>query len=277
MYEGRVAQVRSQLRKHSDEIVGAYDKWFQLVPERPRMKGLMLIEYRLPGAAAFYMANEQTLLHPLVLPEQLEGLQGAIRGHLGAENWKRWETLMSDVNANLAAVAALWKEIGDMLAPTARRAGLFAQSGPTDPMVDTYWPEMFVNSIWREPEYYEEKKVHSWESAKIVEEAYTIPMRHTLDNVQTWIFENTNMVRSQNKEPAEMMRRAWEEEATRVEPIKKKLMAERARIEGSEIEFQAVLRNIESEYRRTSVLAGACPTCKPWLDELNPAPQALTQ
>jgi hypothetical protein len=269
-------EIIGQLKKHYDEVVGAYIQWFQDVPQRPRMMGQLLIEYRLPGAAAFYMANDQVLVHPLVFPKELERLQEGMRGHLGAENWKRWETLLAEVNSNLALVVALWKEIGERMAAAARRAGLFAHI-PTEPMVDTYWPELFVDAIWREPEYYLEKKIHSWESATIGEEYFAITLRHTLDTVQTWVFANSNMVRSQNKEPAEMMKNAWEEEAIRVEPIKKELMAERARIEANAKEFQSLLHNIEAQYARTSKLAGVCPTCAPLLAELNPSPQAPTQ
>ncbi len=270
-------EVESRLRRHFEEIVGVYGRWFAPPPERPQFKGMMLIEYRMPGSAAFYMANEQIIRSPLVLPVESENLREGLKGHLGVENWKTWENLMTEVNAHLDAVVAFWKEIEEMLARAARAAGLFAQSRPTEAVVDTYWPELFVNYIWREPEYFEEKKAHSWESVPIVEEQVQITMQHGFDIVNTFAFAGTNLVRSQSRESVEKMKKAWEEEAMRAEPIKKGLMAERARIEGNAKGFQAGLLNLVADYARTSELPGVCPTCRPWLDELNPSPRSISQ
>src|SRR5208283_2070009 len=103
--ENRIGEPKSQMKAHSEEIVRAYGRWLESTPPRPRFKGLLLIEYRMPGAAAFYMANEQTLLNPLALPAELENHKEGLKGHVGAENWKRWETLTVEVNSHLNAVA----------------------------------------------------------------------------------------------------------------------------------------------------------------------------
>ncbi|MDA4122169.1 MAG: hypothetical protein OK456_03190 [Thaumarchaeota archaeon] len=235
------------------------------------MKGQVLVEHRVSGAALFFMANGETILSPLVLPDDFSKLTGSIKGHVGDERWKAWESLVADVNSNLTAAVSLWKEIGDRVATAGREVGLFATTNPMEPFPDTYWPELFMGSIWREPQYYDEKKAHSWEKVEIVEDQFFLSTGHMSEQIPTWIFDRSPMVKSQSKQSVEAMKKAWESEATRADPGLRKLMAERDRIDGSSREFQALLNNLQSEYAKTSRLSGACSICKPWLDELGTA------
>jgi hypothetical protein len=268
----REMELRSQLKRHFEEIVGVYASWFGRPAERPRFKGQLLVEHRVSGAAFFFMANGQHILQPLILPGEFASLVESVKAHLGDEGWKKWEDLVAEMNSNLSAAVSLWNEIGERLGATARKVGLFSASTPMEPLVDRYWPELFIASIWQEPEYYEGKKVHSWESAIIVEDEVTLFNSHQFDTFQTWIFANSNMVRSQSKHAVETMKKAWESEGTRVDPILRKLRADQVRIEESAREFQGLLGSLQSEYTRTSRLQGACATCNPWIDELNSSP-----
>ena len=266
----------SQLKRHYDELASAYTRWFEYIPQRPQYKGLMLIEYRMPSSAAFYMANEQIIVNKLRLPESFTSFQDPLKEHLGAENWPRWESLASEINNNIDSAVALWNEIEGNISSSARSAGLIRQSGPTDPVVDVFWPELFVNAIWRDSDYYAEKKVHAWEDARVVRSDTTIPQRHGYDVVQSWVFENTNMVRSQNKEPADAMKEAWAKEAMRAEPLIKNLLAERVQTDAKAQDFRAMLQSQVTSYAQTSRLPGACATCIAWAGVQNATSRLLT-
>jgi hypothetical protein len=231
-----------------------------------------LVEYRVSGAAVFFMANGDTLRYPLALPDEFTRIVEQIKDHLGGQGSKEWDDLVADVNSNLSAAISLWNEVRKALAVAARKAGLFAASAPLGEVADTYWPELFVASIWQEPAYYDEKKVHSWEKLDIVETEFTLNNSHSFDSFRAWIFADSNMIRGQSKKSVEDMKEAWQNEATRAEPSLRKLMAERVRIDEAARKFQVLLGNLESEYVRTSALSGVCSICKPWLDELNSSP-----
>jgi hypothetical protein len=223
----------------------------------------------MPGAAVYLYANGQMVVRRPALPEGMGDHREELADHLGAENWKRWETLASDENAQLDAVVALWNEIGDRMAAAARRAGFFPSSQPMSDMPDTYWPELFIASILREPESFAAKKVHSWDSVKIVEENIQLPMstlRHSPESIHVWVFESSDMIRSQSPEALRAFMRAWEEEALRVGPRIMELSTERARIEMSAREFRSLLHGLETEYERTMRLPGVCPICMPQPD-----------
>lgn len=267
---GRDQELRNSLKRHSEELAGVYGAWFEHPGERPQFKGHPLVEHRVSGAALFFMSNGQTVLNPLVLPKDFARLAEPIKAHLGAENWKAWEGITRGVDSNLTAAVSLWGEIAATLATAARGLGLFGVSSPNDPIiVDRYWPELFIASIWHEPEYYEQKKAHSWESATIIEDPVTVSNSHQFDSFRTWIFAASNMVRSQSERSVEAMKKVWADEAARAEPLLRNLWAERARVEEETKAFQGVLRRFKSEYSQTSRVPGECSVCRPWLDQLN--------
>ncbi len=266
--KNREEEIRSQLKRHSEEIARVYRGWFARPAEHPYMKGQVLVEHRVCGAALFFLANGQTILTPLVLPDDFSKLAPSIKDHIGDERWTGWESLVADVNSNLSEAVSLWKEIGERVAAAGSEVGLFATTNPMEPLPDTYWPELFMGSIWLEPQYYDEKKVHSWEKADVVEDLFFQSTGHMTEQVPTWIFDRSPMIRSQSKQSVEAMKRAWESEATSVGPDLRKLASERDRIDAKAKEFQALLSNLQSEYVRTSRLPGVCSTCRPRLDEL---------
>ena len=138
----------------------------------------------------------------------------------------------------------VWKEIESSIATQARRAGLFPSNTPADAPVDTYWPALFVATIWRESEYHDANKVHSWEGARVVENTAVIPMRHTVDAVQTFVVAGTNLLRSQSIESAQMMKKAWEAEGKKVEPIARHLMSQRTAVLAEAAELREILRKL---------------------------------
>jgi hypothetical protein len=271
--DDRTERIKGMLNAHTDAILGAYLRAFERPVPRPFGRGYLVIEYRMPGAAAYYMGDGEIIGSPLALPQELGGLDESIKGHLGASKWERWEVLRTAMNSHFDAVTKFWKEIEDSLAPHARRAGLIPSNTPADAPVDTYWPASFVSAIWKEREYYDANKVHSWDAVTIAMGEAVISMRHTLDTVQTFTFAGTNMLRSQSREPLEMMRQAWEDEYSRAEPIERELASERAKIEEEVTEFQKQLRHTLLVYKESPVLPGTCAMCQPWLDELTRAPR----
>jgi hypothetical protein len=260
--------IRGELKRHSDEVVVAYRRWFDNIPKRPQYKGFLLVEYTMPAAAVYLYANGEIVIHRLALPDDLAIHREELKGHLGAERWKQWEVLIAEVGDHQDAAVGLWNEVGGRMEIAARQAGLFASSKPTQDPPDAYWPELFMASILQEPEVFAQKRVHGWDAVKVVEENYHVPSKHERDAVHTWVFESSNMVRSQSLESLRMFMKSWRDEALRAEPKIVGLSSERARIETNAKEFQKMLRDLQEEYVRAAKLSGACPTCKPMLESL---------
>src|ERR1700722_954185 len=223
--------VREQLRKHYEEMLIYYGRLFERKAARPPAQWPALIEYRMTGGVAYYYNEDQTIVLPLEFPKDLETVQDQIRAHLGTEGWERWEGLVRDTNAHLEAVVGLWRQIMEDMAVAAHRIGLFPYEKLFDRPLDIYWPSMFINAIWGDAGYYDGNKAHLWETTEVVEETTAIPMRHTTDVVQTWVFSGLPWVLTQSREAAEMIKKAWKDEALKVEPQVWSLLEERGRIE----------------------------------------------
>lgn len=251
-------------RKHWDEVVEGYRLWFSNTPTRPTYKGFLLIEYKLPSSALYYYANGEIVRHYLTLPLALQRRKDELRGHVGEENWKRWEALVADSNSHLDRVVELWGEIGSKIGEAARRAGLVPWSGPNYDFGDLYWPEQFVASIWNEDERFTEKKLHSWDAVKIVEETIQLPMgnlRHSAETIHAYVFESSDMVRSQSLEPLKAFIEDWKMTAATATPKIEALSIARARIDATAQDLQAKLRGLAEGYTRSSKLEGSCPSC----------------
>jgi hypothetical protein len=179
---------------------------------------------------------------------------------------------VAEVNSHLDSVVSLWREIGERMGQAAREAGLFATSQPLGDFADTYWPEQVVAAIWHEREAFAKRMIHTWDSVRIVEEDRVLPMsslRHSPESVHTFVLESSDMVRSQNLGSLRAFLESWEREALRVDSRIADLASERSRIEARANEFRGLLETLRSNYSLTSRLSGECPTCRPWLGELN--------
>jgi hypothetical protein len=67
------------------------------------------------------------------------------------------------------------------------------------------------------------------------------------------------------------MKRSWEGEDRRVEPIQKELAIQRTKIEARAAEFGTTLHKLQIELDQTSVLEESCQVCRPLPDEPSPA------
>ena len=265
----RQEELRKQLRAHYEEILQDYGLLFERKTGRPPAQWPALIEYRITGGVAYYYNEEQTAVLPLEFPKALESVQDQIVAHLGPESWEKWEDLVRDTSSHLEAVVGLWKVILEDVATAAHNIGLFPYERLSERPLDIYWPSMFLNAIWGDVGYYEGNKAHLWERTKVVEETTAIPMRHTTDVVQTWVFSGVPWILTQSRDAAEMMKKAWEDEAVKIEPRVWDLLEERNRIEDTTRELLTTLHRSEVEYGGYHKdLPNACSKCKPWLDEL---------
>jgi hypothetical protein len=246
-------------------VLEGYRRWFGRIPQRPQRVGYILIDYRIDEAAAFYLATEQVILQELNFPKEIDAVQDSMRSHLGAENWARWESLAGAVNGHLRSVTAIWDDIARRLEPAGQKAGLFPSSRPTEAPVDTYWPALFVEAIWNDPHHFDSNRKHLWEGYEIVKDLAVVPMRHTEDTVQSWIFEGTNLARSQSRESLETIKEAWKLEAQRAGPLIRAKLEERAAIESQAAAFKRLVGGVVEDYQREGKLGGTCRQCEPLL------------
>jgi len=264
--EMRTMELDEKLRSHCAEILRNYGLLFERKTARPPGPWPAWIEYRVMGGVAYYYNEEKIVLLPLALAKQLDSVQDQLRSHLGPENWLTWENLVRDTNAHLESVTQEWRRILEEISVAAHNIGLAPYEKLAERPLDIYWPSRFLVAIWEDIGYYDKNGVHLWERTKVVGGYTPISMRHTEDTVQTWAFADLPWVLTQNEEAAEMMLRAWEEEAIKAEPRVWELLQERSRIVSRTGEFIAVLRRSEMEYNGyQKPLPFTCSVCKPLL------------
>ena len=271
----QTSELKSLVQKHFDEVLQGYGRLFERREAKPPGSWGPFIEYRLmTGAAAYYFNEGHIVILPLDLPQQLKAVEDELRAHLGAENWESWEALVLETRSHLDGVVRTWTRIREDLDARAHEIGLTPYEKQIERPLDIFWPSRFVAAIWEDLGYYEKYGRHQWERISVVEEQTLVPMRHTVDVVQTWAFSGIPWVLTQNREAAEQMKRTWEDEALRIEPAVWELLEGRNRLEDRAREFLRRLRRSEVEYRGYGKdLPNQCSRCRPWLDELKrPAP-----
>jgi hypothetical protein len=268
------SELKSRIQKHFDQVLQSYGKLFETKVAKPPGAWGPFIEYRLmTGAASYYFNEGHTVVLPLELPEELKAVEDELRAHLGAENWEGWEALVLETRSHLDGVAKTWTKIREDLDARAQEIGLTPYEKLTDRPLDIFWPSRFVAAIWEDLGYYEKYGYHQWERTPIMAEQTLVPMRHTVDVVQTWVYSGIPWVLTQNREAAEQMKRAWEDEARKIEPAVWELLEGRNRLEDRSREFLRRLQRSEVEYRGYGKdLPNQCSRCRPWLDELKKRP-----
>src|SRR5713226_373883 len=100
----RIEELKENLRQHYEEILRDYGLLFEKKTARPPGAWAPFIEYRLTGGAAYYFNEGEVVVLPLAFPKDLEDVQEEVKGHLGPENWEKWEGLVRDTNSHLEAV-----------------------------------------------------------------------------------------------------------------------------------------------------------------------------
>ena len=225
----------------------------------PKMRSQTILSRHLLGYSAFYMLDGEVLLES---PEADEGLEKELKGHVGLAAWEEWNRSKSKAASNIQETASAWQRTASLLAPLAKDAGLITIQKFSSEEVDAFWSALFVRSIWTEQVDPADRSVLFWKDAHVAEESLVVPVRHTLDAVNVWVFQGSNMVRSQTREPVEKMKAAWKAVYDETMPEATRLSAQRDELLASSRVLQQGLKNLQDEVRRSGRLPGTCELCK---------------
>lgn len=245
-----------QVEAHYERLAAFVRTFLQGQPS-PQMTGRPLIPYSLFGTTVFYMANREVIEAPL----EPGDLVDAVKGHLGVEWWDALLRLKPLSQAHLTQVKSLWREMTDSVYASGRKVGLVPVERFSPEDVDFFWPALFVEAVWKELAGVRERQVLTLTQASVVQELVMVSMRHTLDEVNTWVIQGTNMARSQSKDSVDSMMKVWKELLDDSAPKVKGVYEERASISASGGMLVSEAQRVLLDYKLTSRFPGKCKFC----------------
>jgi hypothetical protein len=263
----RITELEEQLTIHYQDILHTMQFWFEdslptISPfDGPKMTYTVL---RL-GAAYWYSPPQRTELKTLEIRVYVRDLAAEVEEHLGGHEWQRWVSLREKTNANLTRVKKAWANIEGDIRSMTNELGLTEWDGSlaSGKPVNYYWMHFLLPNIWMDSQYSETNKEHIWDHEGIAQadDDYNRKKVWQLDNV--W-------AQSESKDVLERLKKWLTIESEKVHPLEKEIREESKVIETDFEDLLKAWRSIEKDYRRKRVrrLPNSCPTCRPWLTEL---------